>query len=255
MEEIKTKRQSNFELLRIFAMVMIVSHHLAVHGVVPEAFYESSSFLNKSFAAFLIPGGTIGVALFFMLSGFFLCGKEKGSVKKVALEAAFYSFLIAIVFAFGLGLSRILTGGYGCTVFSEYSLKRILGFFVRSVFRPVTSGWWFTTAYIILILICPVINDFIKRLTRNGFLCFLLVVWAFYYTVGFTTGDGYLSVTRAVLFYLLGAFIKMHCPQKISKISFSIYAVLCAALWLLMSFLFYNSYYIRELPDLFSKKT
>ena len=111
MEEIKTKRQSNFELLRIFAMVMIVSHHLAVHGVVPEAFYESSSLLNKSFAAFLIPGGTIGVALFFMLSGFFLCGKEKGSVKKVALEAAFYSFLIAIVFAFGLGLSRILTGG------------------------------------------------------------------------------------------------------------------------------------------------
>lgn len=40
-----------------------------------------------------------------------MCGKEKGSVKKVALEAAFYSFLIAIVFAFGLGLSRILTGG------------------------------------------------------------------------------------------------------------------------------------------------
>lgn len=111
MEEIKIKRQSNFELLRIFAMVMIVAHHLAVHGVSPVAFYENSSFLNKSFAAFLIPGGTVGVALFFMLSGFFLCGKEKGSVKKVALEAAFYSFLIAIVFAFGLGLSKILTGG------------------------------------------------------------------------------------------------------------------------------------------------
>ena len=28
MEEIKIKRQSKFELLRIFAMVMIVAHHL-----------------------------------------------------------------------------------------------------------------------------------------------------------------------------------------------------------------------------------
>ena len=120
---------------------------------------------------------------------------------------------------------------------------------MRSFFRPVTSGWWFTTAYVILILICPVINDFIKRLTRKGFVCFLLVVWAFYYTVGFAIGDVYFSIVRAVLFYLLGAFIKMHCSKKISKIRFTVYAILCVALWALMSFLFYNSYYILKLSD------
>ena len=106
-----------------------------------------------------------------------------------------------------------------------------------------------------MILICPVINAFIKLLTRNGFVCFLLVVCFFYYTVGHAIGDVYLSVVRAVFFYLLGAFIKMHCSKKISKINFTVYAVLCVALWALMSFLFYNSYYIYELKDLFHKKS
>lgn len=126
---------------------------------------------------------------------------------------------------------------------------------MRSIFRPVTSGWWFTTAYVILILVCPVINDFIKLLNRNGFVCVLLIVWAFYYAVGLAIGDVYLSVVRAVFFYLLGAFIKMHCSKKISKTSFTVYALLCVALWALMSFLFYNSYYIFELPDLFNRKS
>ncbi len=107
------KRESNFELMRIFAMLMIVAHHLAVHGVTSQAFYESSSLLNKAFASFLIPGGTIGVALFFMLSGFFLCKKEKGSVKKVALEAAFYSFTLGLIFVIAYALSKM---GGGTTV-------------------------------------------------------------------------------------------------------------------------------------------
>lgn len=86
-------------------------------------------------------------------------------------------------------------------------------------------------------------------------MCFLLFIWAFYYTVGLAIGDVYLSIVRAVFFYLLGAFIKMHCSKKISKISFTVYAVLCVGLWAVMSFLFYNSYYIYELKDLFHKKS
>ena len=31
MKEYKNERQSNFELLRIIAMIMIVAHHLTIH--------------------------------------------------------------------------------------------------------------------------------------------------------------------------------------------------------------------------------
>lgn len=109
-----------------------------------------------------------------------------------------------------------------------------------------------------MILVCPVINNFIKHLTRNGFLLVLFVVWAFYYSVGFAINDVYLPVVRAVFFYLLGAFIKTHCPQKISKKSFTALAVLCVLIWALMSFFFYNSYYIftgSGTSELFAKKS
>ncbi len=108
--QIKTKnRQSNFELLRIIAMLMIVAHHLVVHGVT-QVSYSSGTFVNKIFASFLQPFGQIGVALFFMISGFFLCQKEKVSVKKVALEAAFYSFALGIAFIILLIIGKTVGG-------------------------------------------------------------------------------------------------------------------------------------------------
>ena len=82
---IKT-RESSFELLRIFAMFMIVAHHLSVHGVQQVSFdsrylsYTNGSFFNQLFTCFLIPGGKVGVALFFMITGFFMCRKENSSV-------------------------------------------------------------------------------------------------------------------------------------------------------------------------------
>lgn len=116
--ETLTKRQSNFELLRIIAMLMIVASHLACHGVqhvldenIAYAAYDSGSLANKIFTSFLNPAGTVGVALFFMITGFFLCKKEKGSIKKVTLEAAFYSLALGTAFLIALVVSKIMGGG------------------------------------------------------------------------------------------------------------------------------------------------
>ncbi|MGN0729318.1 acyltransferase family protein [Treponema sp.] len=108
---IKT-RQSNFELLRIFAMVMIVASHLAVHGVQQVLLdskylaYTGGSFVNQLFTCFLPAGGGIGVALFFMITGFFMCRKENSSVKKVVVQAVFYSILTGVLFICSLVLSK-----------------------------------------------------------------------------------------------------------------------------------------------------
>lgn len=79
----KLNRSSNFELLRIVAMFMIVAAHYAGHGVrhvslppAQSAAWLAGSLANRIFTSCLIPGGKIGVGLFFMLTGFFMIDKE-----------------------------------------------------------------------------------------------------------------------------------------------------------------------------------
>lgn len=63
-------RKSNLELLRIFAMLLIVAHHFAVH----TNFQFPSSFttINRAWIQFIVIGGKIGVNIFVLISGYFM---------------------------------------------------------------------------------------------------------------------------------------------------------------------------------------
>ena len=54
-----SKRNSNFELIRIIGMLFIVSFHLAVHGVINTAdvVWKDGSAVNKLFSSGLMAGG------------------------------------------------------------------------------------------------------------------------------------------------------------------------------------------------------
>lgn len=86
-------------------MFMIVAGHYAGHGVRHVWFSSESkiwltgSFINRIFTSFLIPGGKIGVGLFFALTGYFMIDKEYKVQKllKIILEVYFYSILMIII--------------------------------------------------------------------------------------------------------------------------------------------------------------
>ena len=54
-----SKRNSNFELIRIIGMLFIVSSHLAVHGVINTAdvVWKDGRAVNKLFSSGLMAGG------------------------------------------------------------------------------------------------------------------------------------------------------------------------------------------------------
>lgn len=160
---IKNKRKSNFEILRIVAMLMIVAYHYAAHGVEKVKYGDVSlldwakgSFTNKAFTSFLMPGGEVGVALFFILTGYFLINKKKYSLTKIILESFYYGLFSLLLFAI------ISVCGYHIPYVDNSSMVTYLA---KMLFNPATSGnWWFIASYVFLLLLSPSINEFIRKL-------------------------------------------------------------------------------------------
>jgi peptidoglycan/LPS O-acetylase OafA/YrhL len=107
MREVReSERQSNFELLKIIAMLMIVAHHfVAKNGFNVDTEITGISF-NKLFLQYIGNHAFIGNNLFFMVTAWFLCGTKpsfnwKNKMKKIwALEQQmlFYSVGLFLVF-------------------------------------------------------------------------------------------------------------------------------------------------------------
>lgn len=85
-------------------MLIIVADHYATHGI--KQLYEGGQLLqwnlgsvfDKLFTSLLVPGGDIGVAIFFMLTGYFMIHKQTFSLLKVVLEGIFYGLLTGIIY-------------------------------------------------------------------------------------------------------------------------------------------------------------
>lgn len=233
----KNNRQSNFEFLRIIAMIMIVAHHICVHGVqmvlMPDFAYKNyllGSTTNKIFLSLLYPGGTVGVAFFFMITGYFLVDKEKISVKKVCLETVFYCFLSVIVYVF-LQISFRLWGiGYS---FSEYSIPRRIVFALSSIFNPLFGTYWFVSAYIILSFLAPSLNHYLRTLNKRGYAVLLISTWFILYLIQTCTETGVSNIGRSCFYYILGACIK-HNLHEVKKYK-SHHLELAILFWVLYS--------------------
>lgn len=81
-------------------MVMIIGHHLVYYGV--QEYYDQSgsgviyshgSVIKKTICQILIPGGVVGVALFFMISGYLNISIKTENQRKTIEKTVIYSIL------------------------------------------------------------------------------------------------------------------------------------------------------------------
>lgn len=190
-------KQSNFELLRIISMVLIVAHHFSYHGVLKTS-YETG-FGRQTLTIFLSEviesGGKIGVTLFVMITGYFMI-HSKIKLKKLVLlilQVSFYSIGILLLFK-GLGFPISL------------------GDTLRNIFPILYGKYWFMTAYIVLYLFTPFLNKLLLSLKKIDYLKLLfLMIFLWILIPTFTKGSmGDHDITRFLLFYSLGAYIKLY---------------------------------------------
>ena len=145
-------RSSNFEILRIFAMFLIVCHHFSVHGGLPLVDISKPVDANLIWAQFLAMGGKVGVNLFVLITGYFLINNpaKPSSLLKLWLTTVFYSLTILTVFSFMGNLKHLRTAFFHAAL-------------------PITfNQYWFITCYFVLFAMSPLIALGLKGIGQSG---------------------------------------------------------------------------------------
>lgn len=201
----KKLRNSSVELLRIIAMLFIVASHCSIHGHFPDL--QSLPFYNKILLAWFTLGN-LGVDIFVIISGYFLCKKENtmSSIPQLHSQVIFYSF-------FGLIMALIFRQGI--------SFRGVIGVCFPTLF----NSYWFFTAYIILLVFTPYINKLLSCITQKQYilcLSIMLLLWVVIPTFFSQTmyGD---TLPQFLMFYMIGAYLRFFpenilSNQKIAKL-------------------------------------
>lgn len=212
-------RQSNIELLRLFAMVCIIVYHMLCFTIVPLAPDI------KLFKAMQIPLH-IGVPLFFLISGYFgIRISLKGLMRYLSKV---YLYLVPV------------------TVLVAYYIDHVS---FREIFRLFFvfgyDKYWYVNCYLYLFLFSPVINRYLEDVSLKQRIYLLLVLFFMsVYVGGIIMGDRYLiegkNLTNVLMFYVLGNTINQY--QKHWE-KFPMYQIAIAVILLNISLVFAYSYF------------
>lgn len=200
------KRITSFELLRVISIIMIVSYHYYVHGILhgfsTVSVIQEASGLNRGFALFLSPGGSVGVGIFFSITGYFVSkGKGLLSLKKTVIKVYVYGWLtIMSALAFNWFTNGIF--------FKEFQTEELIESLIGLIFVPFSSKmWWFATAYVLLIMLAPWLNAHLEHLSVKKMFVVVFMLLFFEYVLGRMVSPLF-NYQTAVFFYLVGALLR-----------------------------------------------
>lgn len=242
VEKKVNKRESNFEILRIVAMIMIILHHIVVHSGFKDA--NINNLINEFWLYFILMGGKIGVNIFVLISGYFLINSEKIKITKILKlwgQIAFTSVIIYIIFtSFGL---------------QEFKLKT----FIKTFFPILTEDWWFATTYFILYVISPFLNILLKSIDKDNYkkmLCVMLGCWCVIPTLLRREFQGN-SIVWFVILYSVAGYVRLHGDNwKINyKQCIVLSTIITMITYIIVMTMFFvnfeNSFYFYEMHTVF----
>lgn len=200
MTTVKKQRNANLDLLRIVSMLLIVFLHSIDHSGVLENAANCGSAMYF-YVRFTYALCQVCVNIYVMLSGYFMVTSKFRLQKLVQLwmEAAFYSFILKLVF--------MVTGQ---DAFSVGSLV--------SCFVPILTGrYWFLTIYVGMYVVSPFLNTLIRAMDKrqhallNAVLFAIMSVWVSLHPsiAGMNSGGGW-GLAWFVVLYLAAAWFRLY---------------------------------------------
>lgn len=214
----KAKRVKNYEILRILAMLMIVSlHYLSKGGALAN---PAGELTGSGYAAWLIEAFCLAaVNVYVLISGYFGIGELELSEKlvkikvqdifkrtlRIYLQVWFYSVVLGVIF--------LVTGQQEFDIYTAFMY----------VFPLSTEHYWFATAYLLLTIFMPFLNagfDKMEKCAVEVVLLCMLVIFSVAKTVLPMQlpwdHKGY-DAFWFVFLYLTGAYIRRYGMKWITN--------------------------------------
>lgn len=225
----RKKRQPNFEVMRVIAMLSIVMFHALTHGShdfgTEEQYLHFSAekwgVLNFAVSEVLLAFVSMAVDLYVLTTGYFLCTSTRMQWQKILvvwLQVFVYSLLIGLAFN---GVSDLT------------ALKQAL--------LPVKyNSYWFATQYLALLALAPFLAIIVNRLERRAFVVLLVVMYLmqldlFGLPYGFLWGDGHGGkLWLFVTLFFTGGYIRKFPLGRLSSVGFSAKVFLAAFIAVLL---------------------
>ena len=223
---IKNSRQSNFELLRIISMLMILFAHCMYYSFyfypnIGNSINELTGFNYYAFH-FLKSFGQVGVTLFVMISAYFLCTK-KFNIKSF-LKLLVENILYIITFHF---FSLLIQVFYLET--NTFTLKNVLNF-IPTVASIFCVNYWFIALYLTTYLVFPFFNIIVNRLNKKqhlyllAVLVTLLIVFSSLCEVLIPNNFVVNNFSWWIVIYLTASYIKLY-PEQFNSILLSLLGI------------------------------
>lgn len=191
-----TERQSNFELLRLLSMLLILVQHVLLH--VPglsDSIFPSSSPVKSIATTTLVSITMVAVNVFVLISGYFGI--------KLGLKRYIHFFARVSFFTVGIYLTLVALG------IKDWDLK-----FALHKAIPLLQDYWFVTSYTVLMLFAPALNALAEQASEAKLRYILVVILGFVFLFGWLKNliefnNGFTGL-QLMIVYLIGRYIRLH---------------------------------------------
>lgn len=217
-EKVSSVRNSNLELLRIVAMMGIILSHY--HFFLGELMEANPTSLMSIYHYSIGMGGKIGINVFMLITGYFMCTKEISAAKFVRLLAQIYFYCILIQ-----GLFMIM----GAISVNRYSvLDMLFPFYMLHMDCFIADFMWFY-------LFIPFVRILIENITRKQH--FILILLSLIVFIGYNTLPGFYTqvnpITWFIVLMFIASYVRLYNPRCL-QVSFlkmggvTLFLIICA---------------------------
>ena len=195
--ELKKERNSNFELLRIISMYMIV----LIHANIYLGEFDGGTIAARIYNGVVNGICNTGVSLFILISGYF--GVSFNIKKLTRLECKMITYSLIV-----MGLSLFI---YGETMTSGDKLE-LLG---KSLLPFASRNHWFYSCYVLIVLFSGFIEKLIGTMDKKSFgvflglmlFCFSVLPTCIYFEIMQDNGKG---LVQMFMIYMIGRYIRKY---------------------------------------------